>query len=212
MIDRQAQREQVGAENAEKSTVAPCLKEYISHLLNEPQAAPSGNDDVDVSKDDDGIVSIQSSDTEKSLDSDDSIVSKRKGKRIKKKKKRDMVWVNQPLSDDDYLLCPPSLVGFLLHNKLWGTGIKISGLKKIAWKDDPYLSLQLPEEKKALVKNLVQGFERTGGSLSNQDLFEDVIEGKGRGIVFLLHGPPGLGKTMTAGKQEYPLPCSEYNF
>ena len=26
----------------------------------------------------------------------------------------------------------------------------------------------------------------------------DVVEGKGRGLVILLHGPPGVGKTLTA--------------
>merc|ERR550514_578526 len=28
--------------------------------------------------------------------------------------------------------------------------------------------------------------------------FTDVVEGKGSGCVFLLHGPPGVGKTLTA--------------
>jgi SpoVK/Ycf46/Vps4 family AAA+-type ATPase len=26
----------------------------------------------------------------------------------------------------------------------------------------------------------------------------DIVEGKGRGLVILLHGPPGVGKTLTA--------------
>jgi ATP-dependent Lon protease len=26
----------------------------------------------------------------------------------------------------------------------------------------------------------------------------DVMEGKGEGAIFLLHGPPGVGKTLTA--------------
>ncbi|KDN65309.1 hypothetical protein CSUB01_05291, partial [Colletotrichum sublineola] len=29
-------------------------------------------------------------------------------------------------------------------------------------------------------------------------LYKDVIKRKGRGLIFLLHGPPGLGKTLTA--------------
>ncbi len=29
-------------------------------------------------------------------------------------------------------------------------------------------------------------------------IFTDVIQGKGGGRVFLLHGPPGVGKTLTA--------------
>jgi hypothetical protein len=30
--------------------------------------------------------------------------------------------------------------------------------------------------------------------------FDDIIKGKGKGMVFLLHGEPGVGKTLTAGK------------
>jgi len=26
----------------------------------------------------------------------------------------------------------------------------------------------------------------------------DIVEGKGKGLVILLHGPPGVGKTLTA--------------
>jgi SpoVK/Ycf46/Vps4 family AAA+-type ATPase len=28
--------------------------------------------------------------------------------------------------------------------------------------------------------------------------FWDLVEGKGKGLVILLHGPPGVGKTLTA--------------
>jgi len=30
--------------------------------------------------------------------------------------------------------------------------------------------------------------------------FDDHIQGKGKGMIFLLHGEPGVGKTLTAGK------------
>lgn len=29
--------------------------------------------------------------------------------------------------------------------------------------------------------------------------FDDLIKGKGKGMIFLLHGEPGVGKTLTAG-------------
>jgi len=32
----------------------------------------------------------------------------------------------------------------------------------------------------------------------NKEMFDDVIQGKGRGIIMLLSGPPGVGKTLTA--------------
>ncbi|KAL9625862.1 MAG: hypothetical protein Q9160_000182 [Pyrenula sp. 1 TL-2023] len=34
--------------------------------------------------------------------------------------------------------------------------------------------------------------------VKQQSHFDDIIKGKGKGLVFLLHGPPGLGKTLTA--------------
>ena len=35
--------------------------------------------------------------------------------------------------------------------------------------------------------------------LRQSDRFDDLIPGKGGGVVILLHGPPGVGKTLTAG-------------
>lgn len=48
------------------------------------------------------------------------------------------------------------------------------------------------------MKDALQGLIR--GYSTHTVLFDDFIEGKGRVLVFLLHGPPGCGKTMTAGK------------
>lgn len=31
-----------------------------------------------------------------------------------------------------------------------------------------------------------------------RDKFDDIVEGKGQGLVCLLHGPPGVGKALTA--------------
>jgi hypothetical protein len=40
--------------------------------------------------------------------------------------------------------------------------------------------------------------------------FDDWIRGKGKGIIFLLHGEPGVGKTYTAG--EFPFPVLRRSF
>jgi len=50
----------------------------------------------------------------------------------------------------------------------------------------------LPKNK----KELIHGFIDTHQNHMNQ--FDDVIQGKGRGIILLLCGPPGVGKTLTA--------------
>jgi hypothetical protein len=98
------------------------------------------------------------------------------------------------LTDDDYLICRSNIVGFALDQKLWVWHIRISLLREIEWKADPFQSLQLLEDKKLLVHRLVKGFDN-----SKADTYDDLIEGKGRGLIFLLHGAPGLGKTLTAG-------------
>lgn len=43
---------------------------------------------------------------------------------------------------------------------------------------------------------MILGFTSVKQSYRSQ--FDDVIEGKGRGIIILLSGPPGVGKTLTA--------------
>ncbi|CAK7198073.1 hypothetical protein SEUCBS139899_000731 [Sporothrix eucalyptigena] len=98
------------------------------------------------------------------------------------------------LTDEDYLICRRNVVAFLLDRKLWVYYCVISNLREIEWKADPFNSLQLSPDKKKLVHRLVKGFD--GGSQA--DMYDDLIEGKGKGLIFLLHGAPGLGKTLTA--------------
>ncbi|CAK7242800.1 MAG: hypothetical protein STHCBS139747_004302 [Sporothrix thermara] len=98
------------------------------------------------------------------------------------------------LTDEDYLICRRNVVAFLLDRKLWVYYCVITNLREIEWKADPFDSLQLHHDKKRLVHRLVKGFD--GGS--ETDMYDDLIEGKGKGLIFLLHGAPGLGKTLTA--------------
>ncbi|KAH6643549.1 P-loop containing nucleoside triphosphate hydrolase protein [Boeremia exigua] len=50
----------------------------------------------------------------------------------------------------------------------------------------------MPQQKKDMMASLLK-------SHANKALqIDDVIKGKGKGLVFLLHGPPGVGKTLTA--------------
>ncbi len=99
------------------------------------------------------------------------------------------------ISSEDYLICEHSLVAFCIREKLWARNVLVDGLKDLSWTDDPFKGLQLPAENKLLVMSLVRGFEANSSSAG----YDDVIQGKGRGLVFLLHGSPGLRKTLTAG-------------
>ncbi|KAF2001485.1 hypothetical protein P154DRAFT_574832 [Amniculicola lignicola CBS 123094] len=107
------------------------------------------------------------------------------------------------LSDEDYMICNGEIIAFLLRNKVWAL-ILISGMHKINWREDPYKHLQMAQEKKSLVRSLVVGFTAEGskdlgsGEDGIDEEFDDFIAGKGKGLIFLLHGEPGLGKTLTA--------------
>jgi len=103
--------------------------------------------------------------------------------------------VNKELTDDDYFICRDDIVAFALDQKAWLYQVKISMLREIEWSTDPYQSLQLSVDRKRLVHKLVKGF-----NTSDVDVYDDIIKGKGKGLIFLLHGSPGLGKTLTAGK------------
>lgn len=52
------------------------------------------------------------------------------------------------------------------------------------------------------LKFLTMGYSRVnilGESLAPGLWAADFVEGKGSGLIFLLHGSPGVGKTFTAG-------------
>lgn len=65
-------------------------------------------------------------------------------------------------------------------------------LEDIVFTDDAFRSLVLGAKQKSLIHSLVKQH------IARSDLFDDVIQGKGKGIIGLLSGSPGCGKTLTA--------------
>lgn len=59
---------------------------------------------------------------------------------------------------------------------------------------EAFSHLIIRENKKKLILSLVSEHG------SEDDDSDDHITGKGKGLVFLLHGPPGVGRTLTAGE------------
>ncbi|KAL8657545.1 MAG: hypothetical protein Q9226_001805 [Calogaya cf. arnoldii] len=98
---------------------------------------------------------------------------------------------SQTLTKDQLLLCSATLKGYSLKNKKWLT-FSISSVGEIKWNDSAFESLVLPSDHKELILGL------TESQVANKDSFDDVIQGKGRGMIMLLSGPPGVGKTLTA--------------
>ncbi|KAL1850994.1 hypothetical protein Daus18300_012728 [Diaporthe australafricana] len=99
------------------------------------------------------------------------------------------------ITEDEYLICRPDIRGFFLNEQLWGAFL-VGNLKNIDWSGNAFDHLQMKQSDKRMIERLVTGFDP-----SQSIDFDDTIRGKGKGLVFLLHGEPGLGKTMTAGKK-----------
>ncbi|KAM0271901.1 hypothetical protein ACHAQH_008925 [Verticillium albo-atrum] len=88
-------------------------------------------------------------------------------------------------------LCCPRVWGYSMRNKTWRS-FDVDRVTDIAWNTEPFESLVLPEGYKDLILSFVESQVKEG------DTFDDVINGKGGGLVILLAGEPGVGKTLTA--------------
>jgi len=95
-------------------------------------------------------------------------------------------------NDEQYLICPPRVLGFFMVKKTWAQLLvdDVQYLEKN--KGDAFEKLVLNAEQKTLIKSLVSrhGEPEDGEDYSQQ--VEDIVEGKGKGVVILLHGNGAL--------------------
>ncbi|KXH27943.1 hypothetical protein CNYM01_04543 [Colletotrichum nymphaeae SA-01] len=88
-------------------------------------------------------------------------------------------------------LMDPEVDGFDLKEKIWRS-FEVDRIHDIEWNTKPFESLVLPEGYKDLILAFVES------QVKDKVAFDDVINGKGGGLVALLAGDPGVGKTLTA--------------
>ncbi|KAF7532849.1 hypothetical protein G7054_g7608 [Neopestalotiopsis clavispora] len=125
------------------------------------------------------------------------------------------------LSDDELLLLPIRLFAYSLRDRRFFQ-IDIRNLREIEQVQDPFRSLQIDHSHKDTVESLLYTHfdrktldRRPGPAIPDQDL----IRGKGRGVIILLHGAPGVGKTATAeavaqkhGKPLFSISCGDLGY
>ncbi|TPX12726.1 uncharacterized protein E0L32_000903 [Thyridium curvatum] len=95
------------------------------------------------------------------------------------------------ITDTQALLAPARIRGFTLTEKLWAFFL-VDNVCEVQWSENAFDDLELEYSVKktvqSLVKNHYQGKRET-----------NLISRKGKGLVILLYGPTGTGKTFTAG-------------
>ncbi|RGP78409.1 hypothetical protein FLONG3_3545 [Fusarium longipes] len=96
----------------------------------------------------------------------------------------------EPLTDDMCLLATPWVKGLDLRTKEWAQ-FCVNDLDQVIWNDAAFDNLVLPGPEKQLAWDFVE-------SRAMANSFDDFIQDKGRGIIILMFGPPGVGKTYTA--------------
>ncbi|KAJ4383387.1 hypothetical protein N0V86_001434 [Didymella sp. IMI 355093] len=92
--------------------------------------------------------------------------------------------------DLDVRFCPPFVYGYSAARKDWSKLYLVS-IRETVWKKTMMDDLVMDNEQKTLLKALVtsHSFPTNPG---------DIMQQKGKGLVVLLHGSPGAGKTLTA--------------
>ncbi|GKZ23196.1 hypothetical protein AbraCBS73388_009547 [Aspergillus brasiliensis] len=107
----------------------------------------------------------------------------------------DLEDISDLVADEQFLIATPVLRGYSLEDRKW-LKLFLDGVSDIVWKLRPFDSLVLRDGDEKDVKDLVLALASSQSRQS--EISDDVLQGQGRSVIMLLHGPPGVGKTLTA--------------
>jgi hypothetical protein len=88
------------------------------------------------------------------------------------------------------LLCPPYTIGYSPSRKDWFCSL-IDKIATVKWKKNVWDDLIINGDQKLILRGLATSHEYPDNARNQPDQ-------KGKGLVILLHGTPGSGKTLSA--------------
>ena len=107
------------------------------------------------------------------------------------------------LSKEALMLLPPRVYGFSLLDRTFNA-FDLDKVEDIKSWSQGFEQLVLPKEHKVIMQALVKHHTKGPAPITSdprgrhEDFSMDIVRGKGKGLVILLHGVPGVGKTSTA--------------
>jgi hypothetical protein len=118
----------------------------------------------------------------------------------------------------DFALLPDRVIGFDFYRRKFCI-LALDCLHPVRVRKEGWDDLKLPSGHKNMVQAQVRTHflrKQSQQSHASRDVDIDLVRGKGLGLIILLHGAPGVGKTSTAecvaetlGKPLYPITCGD---
>ncbi|CAJ2501364.1 Uu.00g042170.m01.CDS01 [Anthostomella pinea] len=104
------------------------------------------------------------------------------------------------LTPHQYFLCHFEMESFVFRTRTW-ENLHVRHFFEPKFDEDLINHLVMESKRKRTLKSLAKSFARVdkhGDPLTRDPWTADFVKGKGHGLIFLLHGRPGVGKTCTA--------------